>query len=122
MKRSALITLAVLSLGLAGCTASAEAEAKPTPTVTVTSEPVVKEVEVTKEVTPQSCHEALDIAAEAMTIMSEVQGLMSPALEAAATWDSVTLDNLSAEIKGHNDELNTLAPSLSVAVTACRSK
>lgn len=126
MKRTAVIALLALTLGLAGCAGpaaqaesdpipTADIEMSPAPTVTVTAEPVVQEI------TPQSCLDALDAAAEAMTIMSDVQGLVSPALEAAAAWDATTLDGLSKQIAEHNADLNAMAPDLSAAVTACRS-
>lgn len=125
MNRTAVIALTVLALGLAGCssapagaepklTPTADIDANPAPTVTVTAEPVVTEV------TPQSCLDALDIAAEAMVIMSEVQGLFSPALEAAAAWDAPALDEVSGQIAGLNTDLTTKTPALSQAVTACR--
>ena len=119
MKRTATIALLALTLTLTACSGDpAEAEAAPTPTVTVTAEPVIEEV--TAEVTPQSCLDALDTAAEAMMVMAKIQDLVKPALEAAADWDATTLDRLSGEIKGHNGELDAIAPGLSVSVSDCR--
>lgn len=122
MKRTAVIALSVLALGLAGCAdTQAQAEPKPAPTVTVTADPVVEEVEVIKEVTPQSCIDALDLASEAVGVFAEIQGTVSPALEAAVTWDSAALEALTSKIQRHNEEIDAITPDLGIVVNECRA-
>lgn len=122
MKRTAVIALSVLALGLAGCADTpAQAEPQPAPTVTVTAEPVIKEVEVIKEVTPPSCIEALDLASEAVGVFAEIQSTVSPALTAAVTWDSAALEALTSKIQRHNEEIEVITPELGIVVNECRN-
>lgn len=122
MKRTAVIALSVLALGLAGCAdTQPQAQPEPAPTVTVTAEPVIKEVEVTKEVTPQSCINALDLAGEAVLVFAEIQGLVSPALEAAFAHDAAAMEALTSQIITHNEEINAITPDLGIVVNECRA-
>lgn len=122
MKRTAVIALSVLALGLAGCAdTQAQAESKPAPTVTVTAEPVVKEVEVIEEVTPQACIDALDLMADAVEVFIEITETVSPALEAAATWDNAALEALTSKMQRHNEEIEAITPDLGIVVNECRS-
>lgn len=119
MKRIAAAALSVLALGLAGC-AGTPAEPEPAPTVTVTAEPIVKEVEVIEEVTPQSCIDALDLAGEAVLVFAEIQGLVSPALEAAFNHDAAAMEALTSQIITHNEQIEVITPDLGIVVNECR--
>lgn len=120
MKRTAVIAMSIIGLTLAGC-AGPEAEAKPTPTVTVTAEPEIKEVEVIKEVTPQSCIDALDLMTDMVTVFIGIQETVPPALEAAVKWDNAAIETLTSKIHRHNDELDALTAPMGVAAGGCRA-
>ena len=121
MKRNTAIAVSILALSLTGCAGAAQAEPEPAPTVTVTAKPEIKEVEVIKEVTPQSCIDALDLATDAVEVFIKLQEVVPPALEAAVKWDSATLGSLTEDIKVYNQEIADLTPPMGVAAGACRA-
>lgn len=94
---------------------------KPEP---VTIETIVEkevEVEVIKEVTPQSCIEALDIAAEAIGVMGKYPEYARDGFLAIANGNASDLTGITGKINDANDEIDVLTPKMKAVVGPCRA-
>ncbi|MDQ0617313.1 hypothetical protein [Arthrobacter globiformis] len=93
--------------------------AKPEP---VTVEKVVeKEVPVVKEVTPPSCIEALDKAADLISTISQLGPIGGEAIGAAGDRDPVALNAATQKMKDLKDELDAQKQPLGTVVSECRA-
>lgn len=100
MNARKFFTAAVIAAGALSLAACGGGEAEPAPTVTVTAEPEPQRVETREvEVTPQSCLDALDVADESFSIISEI-------MTAIQNLDTAEIERLTATLRP--DEYNAL--------------
>lgn len=86
---------------------------------------VTKEVEVEKivevEVTPEACIEALDLAGESLTILSDLPGMISEAAIAGTTFDTAAIEDIAGRVGTIEGQINTLTPQVGAASSECRA-
>jgi hypothetical protein len=110
-------------LGSAGAASSrpSVSEAAPAPTPTVTATATVTAEPIIKEVTPQACIDALDIAAEAIGLFSTYPGMASEAVQAAGTFDTEGLNTVTEKLQTFNGKLDKLTPKIGPPTRECRA-
>lgn len=121
-KKRFILPLALLVGGMIIGSASA-ASVKPEPVVQVKE--VTKEVPVekivTKQVTPPSCIEALDLASKAVTTLAKIGPLAGRGIMAASAGNPTELNAVTSEVKAVNAEIDEQNPALGAASSACRA-
>jgi hypothetical protein len=111
------ILLVGIGIGSAGHTPAPAATPTPAPTVTVTPAAEV----VTKEVTPPDCITALDLAADAIGMLSESPKLASEGITAAFNRDAPAIEAVTVKVQDLNTRINNAAPALGTATQSCRA-
>lgn len=114
---AAAIIILLIGVGIGSAGRTPAPAATPTPTVTVTP----AAVEVPVNVTPPDCLKALDLAGEAISMLSESPKLASEGIYAAYNRDADAIGAVTVKVKALNTRINDATPALGAAAQSCRA-
>lgn len=120
-RRSVWIDRAIVFAGLLALLATGVYVGHQTAPTTIETVTETINTETTIEKTPASCIEALDLAADVVTILAETVSLGGDATSAAINRDASGIDKITETVVANNAKLDGITPDLGIAAQSCRA-